>query len=767
MLNVQRILIVITVLFFNSYEVTSSRTVSLSSIVIVAEYKKEYQLVINSTIEYVFLYPVDSVKTAKIEVESNATHDLPLIVVARQKKGILSWQIPLVVTSMYFGDVAYNKTSRILCSNKYYSNQLEDQEEFVTVSLSTANHRNISFKLNMTKETHFYLSSGEKRSVEVSPSQPIYYGYTFSEEVENSVIVHIESDSDICMTVSIQNTSCPVFDLERNIEYAGYWQTVSRQGGITVPKEDYPLGFFVVLVVKSDDTDCYGARSMISPRKKKLTLTINASITKQNYIIASGFATLLMFVFCLIYVISVVCKIKRESLYQDYIDEPIPNSSTIKEVISHQSISSNDSSLDEDDVDIMQDAFSAKEVVRTKLILSVCDLARKNPEILRHKSQLYLLYLITVAIFYTLPVLQLVTTYQHILHITGNQDMCYYNFLCAHPLGVVSDFNHIFSNIGYIMLGFLFIFLIYSRERNKFERERNKCYGIPQHYGIFYAMATALIMEGILSGSYHVCPNRSNFQFDTSFMYIIVVLCMIKIYQTRHPDINARAPVTFGVLALIIFIELIGVLNDSTYFWIIFTILHLLICLFLTLQIYYMGQWKCRDFLAQVIQSCKYDIRSQITGLPLPSYPKRFIMLVIGNSCNVALAILGNIYHQKNFAVFLLTILMSNLVLYILFYIVMKICHKERIRFQPLIYIILSIISWTGALYFFITKNISWAVTPAQSRLYNQPCKLLYFFDNHDIWHFLSAFAMFFSFMVLLTLDDDLIDVHRSQISVF
>lgn len=176
--------------------------------------------------------------------------------------------------------------------------------------------------------------------------------------------------------------------------------------------------------------------------------------------------------------------------------------------------------MDEDDIDMMEDALSDKEIIRTKLVLSVCDLARKDPKILRHKSRLYLYYLITVAIFYTLPAVQLLITYQHVLHVTGNQDMCYYNFLCAHPFQALSDFNHVFSNIGYIMLGFLFIFLTSFREHNEFDKEKNKCYGIPQHYGLFYAMGTALIMEGILSGSYHVCPNRSNFQFGKTIIIL-------------------------------------------------------------------------------------------------------------------------------------------------------------------------------------------------------------------------------------------------------
>lgn len=39
-------------------------------------------------------------------------------------------------------------------------------------------------------------------------------------------------------------------------------------------------------------------------------------------------------------------------------------------------------------------------------------------------------------------------------------------------------------------------------------------------------------------------------------------------------------------------------------------------------------------------------------------------------------------------------------------------------------------------------------LTPAQSKSYNQPCVIFDFFDKHDIWHFLSATSMFFSFMV-------------------
>lgn len=35
-------------------------------------------------------------------------------------------------------------------------------------------------------------------------------------------------------------------------------------------------------------------------------------------------------------------------------------------------------------------------------------------------------------------------------------------------------------------------------------------------------------------------------------MYVLAVLSMVKIYQARHPDINARAHATFAVLAVLI-----------------------------------------------------------------------------------------------------------------------------------------------------------------------------------------------------------------------
>ena len=72
---------------------------------------------------------------------------------------------------------------------------------------------------------------------------------------------------------------------------------------------------------------------------------------------------------------------------------------------------------------------------------------------------------------------------------------------------------------------------------------------------------------------------------------------MLKIYQTRHPDINADAHAAFALLAFVVLLGVISVFEDTLAFRIVFTAIHLLSCLALSAQVYYMGRWKLSKFL--------------------------------------------------------------------------------------------------------------------------------------------------------------------------
>ncbi|XP_075028923.1 SID1 transmembrane family member 2 isoform X6 [Calonectris borealis] len=301
------------------------------------------------------------------------------------------------------------------------------------------------------------------------------------------------------------------------------------------------------------------------------------------------------------------------------------------------------SSVEEDDYDTLADIDYDKNVIRTKQYLCVADLARKDKRVLRKKYQIYFWNIATIAVFYALPVIQLVITYQTVVNVTGNQDICYYNFLCAHPLGNLSAFNNILSNLGYVLLGLLFLLIILQREIN-YNRAllRNDAHalecGIPKHFGLFYAMGTALMMEGLLSACYHVCPNYTNFQFDTSFMYMIAGLCMLKLYQKRHPDINASAYSAYACLALVIFFSVVGVVfgKGNTAFWIVFSVIHIVATLLLSTQLYYMGRWKLDSgILRRILHVLYTDCIRQCSG---PMYVDRMVLLVMGNIINWSLS---------------------------------------------------------------------------------------------------------------------------------
>ena len=61
----------------------------------------------------------------------------------------------------------------------------------------------------------------------------------------------------------------------------------------------------------------------------------------------------------------------------------------------------------------------------------------------------------------------------------------------------------------------------------------------------------------------------------------------------------------------------------------------------------------------------------------------------------------------------------------------------------------------------------NWAKSPSASREGNRDCVLLGFYDAHDLWHFASSFALAFSFLILLSLDDRQQGRPRDALRVF
>ncbi|XP_043086319.1 SID1 transmembrane family member 2 isoform X4 [Puntigrus tetrazona] len=777
----------------------------------------------NQTI-YSYNHTVSRNKTegvrVSVELLSESTQS-PVLFVVRQKQAVLSFQVPLILRGLYQRKYQYTQVGRTLCQPP---TKAVSETQFFYVDVSTLSSAGVHYQLRVSRVDSFTLQTDKKFSFNATPSQPQFFKYVFPDGVD-TVIVKVNSQKNFpCSVMSIQDIQCPVYDLDNNVAFIGMYQTMTTTAAITVQRKDFPSNsFYVVVVVKTEDEACGGPLRFYpllpdelldaGNRSKTLDVIVSPAINSEVYVMGMLFCLGIFLSFYLLTFL-VAClenkrmNRKREGLlnvdtspaetgkapvspyeYGSFAD----NGSTLSSEAVTDSLASADgnygymerslesvsrsrqeslSSVEEDDYDTLADIDSDKNIVRTKKFLCVSDLARKDKRILSKKYQIYFWNIATIAVFYALPVIQLVITYQTVVNVTGNQDICYYNFLCAHPLGALSSFNNILSNLGYVLLGLLFLLIVLQRDilHNR-ALERNdsaalEC-GIPKHFGLYYAMGTALMMEGLLSACYHVCPNYTNFQFDTSFMYMIAGLCMLKLYQKRHPDINASAYSAYACLAAVIFFSVLGVVfgKGNTAFWIIFSVIHILATMLLSTQLYYMGRWRLDSgILRRMLYVIYTDCIRQCSG---PMYIDRMVLLVMGNIVNWSLAAYGLIKRPNDFASYLLAIAICNLLLYFAFYIIMKLRSGERIQCLALVCILFTAVVWGFALFFFFQGLSTWQKTPAESREHNRECILLSFFDDHDIWHFLSSIAMFGSFLVLLTMDDDLDTVQRDKIYVF
>uniref|UniRef100_A0AAQ5YK12 SID1 transmembrane family member 2 n=1 Tax=Amphiprion ocellaris TaxID=80972 RepID=A0AAQ5YK12_AMPOC len=749
----------------------------------------------NQTI-YAFNHTVSRNKTEGVRVRVDVSPqnlESTILFVVRQKQAVLSFQVPLILRGLYQRKYPYNHVGRTLCQPP---TRAASETQYFFVDVSTLSAQGTNYQLRVSRVESFTL----QRS-----------GYC-------------DRQGQLRHELSLLRY-CPVYDLDNNVAFLGMYQTMTKKGAITVQRKDFPRNsFYVVVVVKTEDEACGGPLHFypLRPdelidagnRTKVLDVVVSPAINSEVYVMGMLFCLGIFLSFYLLTLLVACVENKRMNKKRAVLENPADmspaetgktpaspyeygsfadNGSTLSSEAITESATSTDnnygymersldsvgrsrheslSSVEEDDYDTLEDINSDKNIVRTKKFLCVSDLARKDKRVLSKKYQIYFWNIATIAVFYALPVIQLVITYQTVVNVTGNQDICYYNFLCAHPLGALSAFNNILSNLGYVMLGLLFLLIVLKRDivhnRALVRNDLNalEC-GIPKHFGLFYAMGTALMMEGLLSACYHVCPNYTNFQFDTSFMYMIAGLCMLKLYQKRHPDINASAYTAYACLAAVIFFSVLGVVfgKGNMAFWIVFSVIHILATLLLSTQLYYMGRWRLNaGILRRMLHIIYTDCIRQCSG---PMYIDRMVLLVMGNIVNWSLAAYGLIERPNDFASYLLAIAICNLLLYFAFYIIMKLRSGERIKCLPLVCILFTAVVWGFALYFFFQGLSTWQKTPAESREHNRDCILLFFFDDHDIWHFLSSIAMFGSFLVLLTMDDDLDTVQRDKIYVF
>jgi hypothetical protein len=363
--------------------------------------------------------------------------------------------------------------------------------------------------------------------------------------------------------------------------------------------------------------------------------------------------------------------------------------------------------------------------------------------------------LLIIGCYYLLPAIQYVFFQAY-----DNNVECYYNFKCKRDLDGIPAFNNIISNIFYVFFGLLFIVIV--RLSWKFSTDGINSLGVHKDPSLYYSLGIVLILEGLSSSAYHVCPSKLNFQFDTTFMFIGSALMGITLYSKRNYK-NLATPMKFySIMSLIIFVNMLPLAGLAhgveIWFWVIIFIIMAYIMIFGSIYIYY-GQEYDLD-----LASFK-ALRSKLKSLNRETLPK-FILMCAINGFSLGMFIYANVANP-DFTDWLLGLCIINMIIYFVYYIISKILHKEKINILWWVMFIVDIGVIGTSLGFFNDPVSNSFLTPSESRELNKDCAIFDYFDYHDIWHILSATGLFIFMNIVYFLDTHLDETEDMQINRF
>lgn len=382
--------------------------------------------------------------------------------------------------------------------------------------------------------------------------------------------------------------------------------------------------------------------------------------------------------------------------------------------------------------------------------------------------------LVIMGVFAALPMSELLRSYLGMVLHHGQEDLCFWNSRCLTTFAMLPDFTRVFSNLSYIQLGIAFVFIV--------RKHRNATYsilqgmtpensvGVCRNYGLFTSLGYGLIMQGVMSALYHTCPNSVTIKFDLMFMYVMMVVSVVTIWGLRHGDVTHHVYPTVIAVGLALIMAEARLWLSYEWFWGIFSTIYAIILISnaMFMSVYGIWSfslpklWQAWSGWREVMRKLKNVLEEQDTT----SRPMQVVRPMVGVGINIGLMLYG-ILDDPNFYYFILIVCLVNMGVYFANYVVAKrLGFKEKGTLLGWTCLTLSSVLWVIALAFFFQKRTDSEGSPAESRAKNSPCDFLSVYDEHDIWHITSSFALFFFFVALLTMDDDLFSTPAKDIKV-
>ena len=135
------------------------------------------------------------------------------------------------------------------------------------------------------------LSVGDIVKVNVSANAPAFYRFDFGQE--DRVTIHARSskpdNNNLQAVVSLQNGSCPIYDLPSNVQFTGIHQSIVHAGSFYLTRNKLGKSVYVVVVVRPSD-QCG------LPEPKEFEISVQPALSYTKYGLAVVFIVSLFFI---------------------------------------------------------------------------------------------------------------------------------------------------------------------------------------------------------------------------------------------------------------------------------------------------------------------------------------------------------------------------------------------------------------------------------------------------------------------------------------
>ena len=626
-------------------------------------------------------------------------------------------------------------------------------DENVTVVAFSNTEKNKTLRVDASWDFNFVLRRNEPLNITLTPSSPKVLYYELEDDAlagDMFLTITTIQNPDKCVFVAINDPGCPWHDQISTVQNSKQWARILETGYFNIRATDFPKSFTVSLVPLQNSSGCWSRGLVHGEEEDVKVVTITAEKSFSFYrkpmmvvlVVLVVLAILFMGVWYSCWRIQLGNNRERILQHSKYIRRSVQISvrTTIERRTTVRCAISPVNAMRHNLVAELEKTSrpcnqSVHRLLTDKLTLP--DMSRVQEEDEAHKekrSKSYLHLVPLLSLFYIVPSAQMIFAEAQKEKDLGSEESCFSNYGCSRSWWIFDDFNHIISNCGYVIYGLMFICLVRTKSMIlKVEQNlERQIFGSKQQYSIFYTLGICMILQGICSGIFHLCPSNTSLQFDTTIMYIMLILAFIKIYQFRHPDLVFDAFHVMYIFCSLIVLEASSIYiftkTGKVLFNIVFVLFYFCAFFNISFSLYYYGLVN--------ISNLPIILKHSFNNFGTCLYPKRFACCVISGILNFIVMVFTVIRSFGEGAASLSTpiliILAMNVLLFLSYYMinkVLEICENYEgeagrrmwaMRFFSFTFFLLTLVLGLVAISFYFKRHASRNVTPQESRFLYQ-----------------------------------------------